>query len=118
MAKYPQQIEIAAGDRRITYVLQARSDEPVYADAGTGGTATASGRVWVRFAAGTDARDRAEDFANAGYAIEDVPGHAPNAAYVRAADTAASLHGLDELRAIAGVEHVEPEMLRARTFRE
>ena len=117
MAKYPERIEVAAGDRRITYVLQADAGEPVYEVTG-GGIASASGRVWIRFASEMDARERAEDLAQAGYTIDDVPGHAPNAAYVRAADTAASLEGLDRLRALSGVEHVEPEMLRTRTFRE
>lgn len=117
MARYPQKLDVDSGGRRITYVLRPDAAEPVYAIEGSGGEATASGRVWVRFADGTDASERAAALAEAGYAIDSVPGYATNAAYVRAENVAASLEGLDRLRRIGGVEHVEPEMLRPRTFR-
>jgi hypothetical protein len=79
--------------------------------------ASPTGRVWVRFADGVDAAGRAAALEGAGYRIERIPGYAANAAYVRADDVATSLQGLERLRALPDVEHVEPEMLRKRNFR-
>jgi hypothetical protein len=109
---------VVSGDQRITYVLHDSGDaDAVYELAGSGTLATASGRVWVRFAEGVDAAGRADDLERAGYRLDGVPGFAANAAYVRAEDVGAALQGLDTLRALPDVAHVEPEMLQKRNFR-
>jgi hypothetical protein len=91
-------------------------DAPVY-ELARGVLAYPDGNVWIRFAENVDAASRAEDVERAGYRIERVPGYAPHAAFVRAATIADSLSNLDALRALAGVEHVEPVMLMDRSFR-
>jgi hypothetical protein len=75
--------------------------------------------VFVRFAEGTAAEARRADLERAGFEIVDVPGYAPHAAWVRARDggIAASLEGLGDLRALPGVQHVEPQLLMERVAR-
>ena len=84
---------------------------PVY-ESENGRLVFPTGKVWVRFAKGTDARDRAADLATAGYTIDSVPGYAPHGAFVVGEDAAAALTGLERLRALAGVEHVEPQVVQ------
>ncbi len=85
---------------------------PVYATPAGGAPAVPTGGVFVRFDDGIVAEARRGELAAAGYEIERVPSYAPNAAWVRAGDIAASLIGIPRLAAIPGVRNVEPEMLR------
>ena len=75
-----------------------------------------TGRVLVRFAAGDRVEAHRDELRAAGYELDTPLGFAPQAGYVRPAggDVAA---GLDRLRAIPGVEHVEPEVLIERSAR-
>jgi hypothetical protein len=84
---------------------------PVY-ESENGRLVFPTGKVWVRFARETDVRDRAADLAAAGYSIENVPGYAPHGAFVVGEDAAAALNGLERLRALEGVEHVEPQVVQ------
>ena len=90
-------------------------DPPAASPSPTGPT----GRVLVRFRAGDRVEAHRDDLAAAGYELEQPLGFAPQAGWVRPAgrDVAAGLAGLDRLRAIPGVEHVEPEVLMERSAR-
>lgn len=76
-----------------------------------------TGKVWVRFAKGIDARDRTADLAGAGYTIETSPGYAPHGAFVVAADAASALKEMEKLRSLEGVEHVEPQLVQEASRR-
>jgi len=91
----------------------------VYATPG-GTLAVPTGRVLVRLQAGTPAEEKRADLESAGYRIERIAGYAPHAAWVRSADgtIASALNGLARLSALAGVEHVEPEMLMQKHSRK
>ncbi len=86
---------------------------PVYQGPG-GDLAVATGAVFVRFSQGVFARDREADLRAGGYRIVQVPGYAPNSAWVEAVSGSAAdaLHGLEGLARLRGVEHVEPQVLR------
>lgn len=86
---------------------------PVYRLQGKGPPAVASGRLFVRFAEGICAQERTLDFSRAGFAVEEIPAYAPNAAWVRATKggIAASLLGLRNLEVLPDVENIEPQML-------
>jgi hypothetical protein len=92
---------------------------PVYRSAPGAAPAVATGRLFVRLAEGSAAADERERFEGLGLAIVDVPSYAPHCAWVAAASGRASdaLVKLDEVRALPGVEHVEPQLLQARSFR-
>jgi hypothetical protein len=114
---YPERIETASDGRRATFRLRSdltTASQPVYEMEGSGVQARPSGTVWIRFGEGTDAAARAAEIAAAGYRIERVIGYAPNAALVNASSIADALSHLDALRAIPGVEAVEPQMLMER----
>jgi len=118
----PETLAFESAGRRVVYVLRADLTDPDgstawYEPVGGGEPAEATGAVWVRFREGDDASARASDLAAAGYRIENLPGYAPHAAFVRGEDLAASLSGLDALRAIDGVELVEPQLRRKRALR-
>jgi hypothetical protein len=93
------------------YELDEHTEEAVYRRGGTGAAATPTGRVFVRFAAGTDARAQAGALAAAGFTLEAVPAYAANAAWVRPASgrLADALTGFERLLAVPGVENVEPQ---------
>jgi hypothetical protein len=75
-----------------------------------------TGRVLVRFRAGDRVDAHRDELLAAGYELDAPLGFAPQAGYVRpvGGDVAA---GLDRLRAIPGMEHVEPEVLMERSSR-
>jgi hypothetical protein len=73
-----------------------------------------TGRVLVRFAAGDRIDAHQEELQAVGYELDAPLGFAPQAGYVR---PAGGDSGLDRLRAIPGVEHVEPEVLMERSTR-
>lgn len=91
---------------------------PVYA-LGGGSLAVPTGRVLVRFAEGVDAAARAAELEGAGFAVAQVLSYAPHAAWVAPAtrQVADALRGIAALRAVPGVEHVEPQWLMARASR-
>jgi hypothetical protein len=78
-----------------------------------------TGRALVRFASGDRVDAHRGELAGAGYELEQPLGFAPQAGWVRRADgdIAEALAGLDRLRALPGVEHVEPQVLMERTGR-
>jgi hypothetical protein len=90
----------------------ARAVGPVYRRSG-GSLAVPTGRVFVRFGEGEPVRARTSDLEAAGFEVEEVPGYAPHAAWVRPASgrVADALAGLDRLRRVQGVEHVEPQLV-------
>ena len=92
---------------------------PVYQLEAGGNPAVPTGRVFVRLQEGRPASERRRDFVQAGYVVESIPAWAPHTAWLRPATggIVAALHGLERLRALAGVEHVEPQLLRQRTTR-
>ena len=86
---------------------------PVYRAAGGGPIAVPTGRVFVRFGEGTRAEDRADELGAAGFAVESVPGYAPQAAWLRARSgrLTDALGDLDAVRGLPGVELVEPQLV-------
>lgn len=86
---------------------------PVYRHVPSGELAVPTGHVLVRFATGERAEDHETDLADAGFTIEEVLSYAPQAAWVRAAsgEISDSLRRLDEVAAVRGVEHVEPQLV-------
>lgn len=97
--------------------LSGQTVIPVYGADGV--MAVPTGQVFVRFGAGTDARDRASDLAAVGYDISRVLDFAPQGAWVMAQSghISDSLQALDQLAGLAGVETVEPQMLIERRDR-
>jgi hypothetical protein len=93
------------------YELDESAESPVYRPGGTGAAAIPTGRVFVRFAEGTEAGAHADALATAGFTLESVPAYAPHAAWVRPASgrLADALTSFDRLRALPGVENVEPQ---------
>jgi hypothetical protein len=116
MSEFPERFELESDGRRTAYVLR-RDVHAAYEAVPGGQLVYPTGSVWVRFAEGIDAKSRAADLERAGFRIERSPGYAPNGAFVTAGDTAYALSHLDALRAIEGVEHVEPQMLREASLR-
>jgi hypothetical protein len=95
---------------------------PVYQPAGQSGLATLAvptGRVLVRFQSGASAASRSTDIAQAGYRIEETLAHAPNAAWVRAADgsIATALRSMERLESLSQIERVEPQLIRSAARR-
>lgn len=91
---------------------------PVYSAEG-GLAAIPTGQVFVRFAEGVDARDRAPDLEKLGYEIVKVLSFAPQGAWVRAKNGSIP-EGLENLRSLedlAQVEKIEPQMLIERSLR-
>jgi hypothetical protein len=84
-----------------------------------GGLSVPTGRLFVQLAEGQQAAQREGDFRAAGFVVDQVPGYAPHAAWLRPRDgePASGLRGIDALRTVAGVTAVEPEMLRPRMHR-
>jgi hypothetical protein len=92
---------------------------PVYAAGPGGPLAVPTGRVFVRLAEGLRPEDRRAAFARAGFAIERTLSYAPQAAWLRPArgGVASALPGVRALQRIAGVVHVEPQLLMTRAER-
>ena len=91
---------------------------PVYA-LPEGPLAVPTGLLFVRFKEGTAAAEHREEIERSGYEIVQIPGYAPNAAWVRPrnGDIATSLRGMRALESLPGVENVEPQMLMANAKR-
>lgn len=84
-----------------------------------GGLVVPTGRVFVRFAEGDSAARHEGAIKAAGYRVEQVPGYAPNAAWVVASDgeVGTALSRVGSLVTIPGVERVEPQMEGERSTR-
>lgn len=127
MSEFPERLELESAGRRIVYVLRPdlyavhSTDGPAAFDGSPEGRmpvyafgtrlAYPTGSIWVRFREGIDAASRAAELRRAGYRIESSPHYAPNGAFVTADDPATALSRLDALRAVEGMEHVEPQLL-------
>lgn len=85
---------------------------PVYRQRG-GGLAVPTGKVLVRFQPDNSAKAHSEALSQAGFKLDEVLGYAPHAAWVRPhnEEPVAALDGLERLRSLSGVEHVEPQVL-------
>lgn len=118
-AESPMLLAVAAGE--VSYEPGAQRSEwrgdavvgPVYRRRPAGEVAVPTGRAFVRFSEGERAEDRREGFAATGFELDAIPPYAPHAAWVRASCGAIeeTLRSLDRLRALAGVEHVEPQLI-------
>lgn len=118
---FPERLEVDSDGRRTTFVLRRDLHRdgglPVYELTPGGLLAYPTGKVWIRFAEGTKAADRAGELERAGFAIESSPHYAPHGAFVTGRDAAFALSHLDALRALGGIERVEPQMLLEASFR-
>ncbi len=66
----------------------------------------ATGRIFVRFAEGTDAAAQAPALQAAGFTLEAVPSYAPHAAWVLP-----TTGTIEDLRLLPGVEHAEQQVV-------
>jgi hypothetical protein len=100
-------------------VAAAEDLRPVYRIEPGGQPAVPTGRVFVRLREGQPASEQHDDFAQAGYVIENIPAWAPHTAWLRPATggIVAALNGIERLRSLTGVENVEPQLLRPRMAR-
>lgn len=89
---------------------------PAYAFSDAESPAIPTGRIFIQRAPTLDLADSLQPL---GYDVESVPGYAPHAAWIVASDgsIASALSGLEKLFAAAGIDSVEPQMLRAAAFR-
>lgn len=89
---------------------------PVYAFSENQPPAIPTGRIFVQRAQGANLGEIVKAL---GYEIEDTPLYAPNSAWIVASDgsIASALSNLQDLMAAAGLESVEPQMLRPLNFR-
>lgn len=87
---------------------------PVYRQRPGGATAAPSGRVLVRYGEDDRIDGHRTDLAAIGYELEEALEYAPQAGWIRAAEGGIdeSLRGLERIAALAGVQHVEPQLLR------
>jgi hypothetical protein len=86
---------------------------PVYRQIPGGRLVVPTGRVLVRFAEGDSAAEHEADLSRAGFRLEEVLVYAPQAAWVRAESggVVGALNDLGRLAAVAGVEHLEPQLI-------
>ncbi len=107
-----EKIAIYPIGRLADFPMSARRT-PVYTLQPGGKIAVPTGRVFVRLAPKERLRDHAESFRKAGYDIVETVSYAPNAGWLRAANSsmAAALSGLHRLAELPAVENVEPQML-------
>jgi hypothetical protein len=89
---------------------------PVYRRLEGGTLVVPTGAALVRFAEGDPVESHRGELRKAGYELAETLTYAPHAGWVRAVedDVVAALRGLDQLRDLPGVEHVEPQVLSER----
>ena len=126
-SKPPAKLELQSGGRVTTLRLVAgrlgrdadgHDTLPIYRAEGSTSDAVATGTLFVQFDGQVSAaRRRALD--KAGFEIVRTAPYAPQAAWVRGRGKSASesLRLIARLRALSGVESVEPELLRQRSLR-
>jgi hypothetical protein len=114
----PDTLELQGAAGELAAEETAAQGRPVYRRP-SGDLLFPTGRVLVRFGKGDRVDAHADELAGAGYELDQALGFAPQAGYVRAAggDAAAGLAGIERLRTLAGVEHVEPEVQMERGAR-
>lgn len=81
--------------------------------------AVPTGLIFVRFANDVNVESQREALKQAGYAIDEIPSYAPNAAWLRDddGDIAAALTHIGPLEKLTHVENVEPQLLTPRALR-
>ncbi len=86
---------------------------PVYSSGKGGSVSVPTGLIFVRLSPNLSMNDRARNFADAGYELAKTLSYAPNAGWLRAksGNVASALANAANLTDVAGVEHVEPQML-------
>jgi hypothetical protein len=115
---------LTVDDGNVTVFERAPPDVPsprlvaVYADA-SGAIAVPTGRVFVRFLEAVRADGERARLRDAGFDVVEIPAYAPHCAWVEAADhdPATALVRISALRALAGVAHVEPQLVRPRAMK-
>lgn len=123
----PAQLELHSGGRVTTLRLvrdrAGRDDDghdtlPIYRADGSTSDSIATGVLFVQFERPMDPEQR-QVLDDAGFEIVRTAHYAPRAAWVRGRGQSAaeSLHQIARLRALPGVESVEPELLRPRSMR-
>jgi hypothetical protein len=108
----PARLRVATKDGEVEYV-RAGEEGAVYRLGEKGSLAVATGAVFVRFREGIRPEERADALAEAGFGVEQTPPYAPHCAWLRphSGRVGDALTGLEKLRAVPDVEHVEPQML-------
>lgn len=93
---------------------------PVYSAGASGPLAVPTGRLFVRFAEGIKAADRAASLRKLGLTIEKTLSYAPSAAWVTttAGHATAALDHLEALEKLPDVAHVEPQMVMQRSEKD
>src|SRR5687768_7748473 len=111
----PPSLQLQGDAGELAVEETAAQGRPVYRRP-SGALLFPTGRVLVRFPKGDRVDAHAAELAGAGYELDQALGFAPQAGYVRApgGDPGAGLAGIERLRGLAGVEHVEPEVLMER----
>ena len=91
------------------------TERPVYRREPGGEPAVVTGRVHLRAASSEIIARLRDDLDRLGFDVDDVPAHAPHTCWLRPRPgrTAECLAGWTRLLALPGVEHAEPQMLRA-----
>jgi len=123
----PPTLELTSGGRVTTLRLvtdragrdaDGRETLPIYRADGSTSDAVATGTLFVQFDGQVDP-ERKRSLDEAGFEIVRTAAYAPQAAWVRGRDQSAgeSLRQIAKLRALSGVESVEPELLRQRSMR-
>lgn len=86
---------------------------PVYSSGKGGSVSVPTGLIFVRLSPNLRMNDRARNFADVGYELAKTLSYAPNAGWLRArsGNVASALANAENLTDVAGVEHVEPQML-------
>jgi hypothetical protein len=97
----------------------AKTARPVYSAGPEGPLAVPTGLVFVRLKENVRPGARRAQFAKAGFRIDRTLAYAPNAALLRASrgGVESALAGLEALRKVADVEHVEPQVLLERALK-
>jgi hypothetical protein len=111
-------ITIIRGTPRADSVAQGQL-LPVYRGDSGEDLAVVTGRIFLRLDEGREAAGATERVASMGLRVAEILPYAPNAAWLEPASgkVADGLARLDELRALPGVAHVEPQILRPRAWK-
>jgi hypothetical protein len=92
---------------------------PVYATSNGGSLAVPTGRIFLRLVEGGHPLHLTPDLASLGFAIQEIPSHAPHTAWLApvSGDVTKALAALEDLARLPGVRGVEPQMLMRRVPR-
>jgi len=114
----PEEIAIVRG-APASPLAPGQALSPVYAPLGGDSLVVPTGQVFLRFRAGESVAAHRDAVRQAGFTIARELDYAPQAAWIRArsGSIAEALSGLSRLKAIDGVESVEPQLLMQRARR-